>query len=168
MKQESGEGQKPHSTINHLLLKDLVDVHERVVPWDPEDNVRYVVKWKGLPMAEITWEYWRDIKRDAVYETEDFWYRQKPPNPEVIEAMETWQHPHVKDFVKMQESPIYGISERPRPTARLGDGKDPPEEEENEGKQGFQLRKYQLEGVNWLLFNWWNRRSCILADEVRF
>jgi len=166
--EESGEGQKPHSTINHLLLKDLVDVHERVVPWDPEDNVRYVVKWKGLPMAEITWEYWRDIKRDAVYETEDFWYRQKPPNPEVIEAMETWQHPHVKDFVKMQESPIYGISERPRPTARLGDGKDPPEEEENEGKQGFQLRKYQLEGVNWLLFNWWNRRSCILADEVRF
>lgn len=29
-----------------------------------------------------------------------------------------------------------------------------------------QLRDYQLEGVNWLLFNWYNRRNCILADEM--
>ncbi|XP_051510928.1 chromodomain-helicase-DNA-binding protein 9-like isoform X2 [Myxocyprinus asiaticus] len=28
------------------------------------------------------------------------------------------------------------------------------------------LRDYQLEGVNWLLFNWYNRRNCILADEM--
>lgn len=29
-----------------------------------------------------------------------------------------------------------------------------------------ELRDYQLEGVNWLLFNWYNRRNCILADEM--
>jgi hypothetical protein len=23
-----------------------------------------------------------------------------------------------------------------------------------------------LEGVNWLLWNFWNKRSCILADEM--
>ncbi|KAF7706065.1 chromodomain-helicase-DNA-binding protein 8 isoform X1 [Silurus meridionalis] len=28
------------------------------------------------------------------------------------------------------------------------------------------LREYQLEGVNWLLFNWYNRQNCILADEM--
>uniref|UniRef100_A0A8C7WLQ3 Chromodomain helicase DNA binding protein 7 n=1 Tax=Oncorhynchus mykiss TaxID=8022 RepID=A0A8C7WLQ3_ONCMY len=28
------------------------------------------------------------------------------------------------------------------------------------------LRDYQLEGVNWLLFNWYNTRNCILADEM--
>uniref|UniRef100_A0A674E9N0 Chromodomain helicase DNA binding protein 7 n=1 Tax=Salmo trutta TaxID=8032 RepID=A0A674E9N0_SALTR len=28
------------------------------------------------------------------------------------------------------------------------------------------LREYQLEGVNWLLFNWYNTRNCILADEM--
>ncbi|XP_072357655.1 chromodomain-helicase-DNA-binding protein 8-like isoform X4 [Scyliorhinus torazame] len=33
-------------------------------------------------------------------------------------------------------------------------------------KNNNQLREYQLEGVNWLLFNWYNRQNCILADEM--
>jgi chromodomain-helicase-DNA-binding protein 7 len=35
-----------------------------------------------------------------------------------------------------------------------------------EYKFGFKLRPWQLEGVNWLLFNWHQRRGCILADEM--
>uniref|UniRef100_A0A8C5SHN0 DNA helicase n=1 Tax=Laticauda laticaudata TaxID=8630 RepID=A0A8C5SHN0_LATLA len=35
-----------------------------------------------------------------------------------------------------------------------------------EYKNNNKLREYQLEGVNWLLFNWYNRRNCILADEM--
>uniref|UniRef100_A0A670JCV1 Chromodomain helicase DNA binding protein 9 n=1 Tax=Podarcis muralis TaxID=64176 RepID=A0A670JCV1_PODMU len=35
-----------------------------------------------------------------------------------------------------------------------------------EYKNGNQLREYQLEGLNWLLFNWYNRQNCILADEM--
>lgn len=30
-------------------------------------------------------------------------------------------------------------------------------EETREYKNGNTLREYQLEGVNWLLFNWYNR-----------
>ena len=150
---------------NSFLLKDLVDVRKPEDPWDPEDNVRYVVKWKGLPFAEMTWEYWRDIKRDAVEEAEDFWYRQKPPSPDEVKRLLSKPHPHVKDFRKITESKAYGVSSKPRPVADLGDGAVIPEEDENENKKGgFQLRSYQLEGVNWLLFNWWNKRSCILAD----
>ncbi|XP_036375411.1 chromodomain-helicase-DNA-binding protein 7-like [Megalops cyprinoides] len=33
-------------------------------------------------------------------------------------------------------------------------------------KNSNELREYQLEGVNWLLFNWYNTRNCILADEM--
>ncbi|XP_043913895.1 chromodomain-helicase-DNA-binding protein 8 [Protopterus annectens] len=33
-------------------------------------------------------------------------------------------------------------------------------------KNGNELREYQLEGINWLLFNWYNRQNCILADEM--
>ena len=29
-----------------------------------------------------------------------------------------------------------------------------------------ELRPWQIEGVNWLLFNWYNRRGSILADEM--
>ncbi|XP_061588745.1 chromodomain-helicase-DNA-binding protein 8 isoform X3 [Cololabis saira] len=39
-------------------------------------------------------------------------------------------------------------------------------EETREYKNGNVLREYQLEGVNWLLFNWYNRQNCILADEM--
>ena len=28
------------------------------------------------------------------------------------------------------------------------------------------LRPYQLEGVNWLLFSYYNHRNCLLADEM--
>ncbi|KAJ8011779.1 hypothetical protein DPEC_G00061800 [Dallia pectoralis] len=39
-------------------------------------------------------------------------------------------------------------------------------EESREYNSGNVLREYQLEGVNWLLFNWYNRQNCILADEM--
>ena len=31
---------------------------------------------------------------------------------------------------------------------------------------GQELRQYQIDGLNWLLFCWANRRGCILADEM--
>ena len=132
-------------------------------PWDPEDNVRYVVKWKGLPFSEITWEYWRDIKRDAVDEAEDFWIRQQPPSAQRVDELVSKQHPHIRDFRKQLDSPVFGLSQRKRVVADMGQAK---EDDESSTTTGFKLRSYQLEGVNWLLFNWWNRRSCILADEV--
>uniref|UniRef100_A0A8D2ZG83 Chromodomain helicase DNA binding protein 7 n=1 Tax=Scophthalmus maximus TaxID=52904 RepID=A0A8D2ZG83_SCOMX len=33
-------------------------------------------------------------------------------------------------------------------------------------RNGNSLREYQLEGLNWLTFNWYNSRNCILADEM--
>ncbi|XP_074646816.1 chromodomain-helicase-DNA-binding protein 8-like isoform X2 [Tubulanus polymorphus] len=33
-------------------------------------------------------------------------------------------------------------------------------------KNDNSLREYQLEGVNWLSFCWYNRQNCILADEM--
>ncbi|XP_069490011.1 chromodomain-helicase-DNA-binding protein 8 isoform X3 [Ambystoma mexicanum] len=39
-------------------------------------------------------------------------------------------------------------------------------EHSREYQNGNELRDYQLEGVNWLLFNWYNRQNCILADEM--
>ena len=33
-------------------------------------------------------------------------------------------------------------------------------------KNNNKLREYQLEGVNWLNFSWFNHRNCLLADEM--
>jgi SNF2 family DNA or RNA helicase len=115
----------------------------------------------------VSGEYWRDIKRDAVGEVEDFWYRQKAPDVDEVRQFSNRPHPHIRDFRKLQASPKYGISQRERPVAYLGDGAlINGEDDDNDSEKGFHLRSYQLEGVNWLLFNWWNRRSCILADEM--
>ena len=153
-----------------ISIRALLAADDWEVPFDPEDNVRYVVKWKDLPYADITWEYWRDIKHDAVDEAEDFWYRQIPPDLEYAKQCFNRPHPHMRDFKKLQASHSYGVSKKPRPVANLNGKKKENESIElnstTESESGFRLRSYQLEGLNWLLFNWWNRRSCILADEM--
>ena len=39
-------------------------------------------------------------------------------------------------------------------------------EHPQEFKNKCTLREYQVEGVSWLLFNWYHKRNCILADEM--
>lgn len=48
--------------------------------------------------------------------------------------------PNATAWVKLEESPVY--------------------------KNNNILRPYQLEGLNWLLFSWYNGHNCILADEM--
>ena len=129
------------------------------------DYVRYVVKFKGLPLSDLTWEYWLHIKSDGVEQAEDFWLRQQPPK-KIAEK----KHPLLRDFKKLRESPVFGIPSRKKRIAQLdGDGKPTGnffEVEDGSAENALKLRSYQLEGVNWLLWNWFNKRSCILADEM--
>ncbi|XP_055078132.1 chromodomain-helicase-DNA-binding protein 6 isoform X2 [Periophthalmus magnuspinnatus] len=67
----------------------------------------------------------------------------------------------VKEFQEIQKPPS-DLRHVERP---------PPEkwqklERSRDYRNGNQLREYQLEGMNWLLFNWYNRKNCILADEM--
>ncbi|XP_037668365.1 chromodomain-helicase-DNA-binding protein 6 isoform X3 [Choloepus didactylus] len=66
----------------------------------------------------------------------------------------------VKEFESLQVLPEITHMERPASDAwqKL--------EKSREYKNSNQLREYQLEGMNWLLFNWYNRKNCILADEM--
>ncbi|XP_066243885.1 chromodomain-helicase-DNA-binding protein 6 isoform X2 [Saccopteryx leptura] len=66
----------------------------------------------------------------------------------------------VKEFESLQVLPDVKHVERPASDAwqKL--------EKSREYKNSNQLREYQLEGMNWLLFNWYNRKNCILADEM--
>nr|XP_043879334.1 chromodomain-helicase-DNA-binding protein 6 isoform X2 [Solea senegalensis] len=67
----------------------------------------------------------------------------------------------VKEFEEIQKLPAdLRHIERPPPEKwqKLEDSRD--------YRNGNQLREYQLEGMNWLLFNWYNRKNCILADEM--
>uniref|UniRef100_A0A8B9MYC5 Chromodomain helicase DNA binding protein 7 n=1 Tax=Accipiter nisus TaxID=211598 RepID=A0A8B9MYC5_9AVES len=77
----------------------------------------------------------------------------------------TWElkqdidHAKIEEFEKLM---ILFENSKERPPA--DDWKK--SESSREYKNNNKLREYQLEGVNWLLFNWYNTRNCILADEM--
>ncbi|XP_054470354.1 chromodomain-helicase-DNA-binding protein 9 isoform X6 [Anoplopoma fimbria] len=79
----------------------------------------------------------------------------------------TWELKDDVDQTKIEEfeqlQAVKSDSRRmDRPPANLWKKRD----QSREYMNGNSLRDYQLEGVNWLLFNWYNRRNCILADEM--
>lgn len=79
----------------------------------------------------------------------------------------TWEVKEDIDQVKIDE--FEALKARQPTTERV---ERPPADEwkksesSREYKNDNNLREYQLEGVNWLLFNWYNMRNCILADEM--
>ncbi|KAF7648394.1 hypothetical protein LDENG_00157570 [Lucifuga dentata] len=79
----------------------------------------------------------------------------------------TWELKEDVDEGKVEEfSKIQDRQPRLKRTARPPASSWKKLEEYREYKNGNTLREYQLEGVNWLLFNWYNRQNCILADEM--
>uniref|UniRef100_A0AAX7UNN7 DNA helicase n=1 Tax=Astatotilapia calliptera TaxID=8154 RepID=A0AAX7UNN7_ASTCA len=66
----------------------------------------------------------------------------------------------IKEFEEIQKLPadLRHIRPSPEKWQKL--------ERSRDYRNGNQLREYQLEGMNWLLFNWYNRKNCILADEM--
>ncbi|KAM9483665.1 chromodomain-helicase-DNA-binding protein 6 isoform 2-T2 [Clarias gariepinus] len=66
----------------------------------------------------------------------------------------------IREFEELKKIPELTPVERPSPE------KWQKLEQSREYRNGNQLREYQLEGMNWLLFNWYNRKNCILADEM--
>lgn len=95
-----------------------------------------LVKWCNLPYDEMTWEREANLSRDF-NKWEEYLARQKVPISDDVGVM---SRPHRAFWQKIEESPSY--------------------------RNGNFLRKYQLEGLNWLLFCWFNRQNSILADEM--
>ena len=123
----------------------------------------------------MTWEYWKDIKQDYVDAAEEFWQSQQPPTAEEVKSILEWPHPHVRDFKKFSVLTSFGVSKVKRPVADIGKNLSAEVEEassssnngdNNGGIPAIQLRSYQLEGVKWLIWNWWNLCSFILADDM--
>ena len=44
-----------------VSISDIIDQNDK--SWDLEYYVHYLVKWKGMQVSQVTWEYWKDIKQ---------------------------------------------------------------------------------------------------------
>ncbi|KAF4318613.1 hypothetical protein BBO99_00007232 [Phytophthora kernoviae] len=120
--------------------------HRKDPPMEPDpnfpdapvdDGMRYYIKWRILSYTEATWERACDIKDDAALAK----YNVSLVTP----SKESWEcrpRPTLREYRKLEESPKFGED------------------------QSLSLRAYQLEGLNWLLWNWYNERPSILADEM--
>ncbi|ETO71882.1 hypothetical protein F444_11867 [Phytophthora nicotianae P1976] len=112
---------------------------------DGESNFLYfLVKWKALPYDEITWEREDDVGDDAAVQQY---------NDRIMRAG--------KRFKKIALAKHLPQSKRKNFRGYTAESPPPCKKE-----QTFQLRDYQLTGVNWMLFNWYQKRNSMLADEM--
>ncbi|KAI9002707.1 SNF2 family N-terminal domain-containing protein [Gaertneriomyces semiglobifer] len=105
-----------------------------------QDQVYYLVKWCSQPYDASTWESAELIKELDADKITEFSQRRVYDNVKEVSYRNASRRPPAKEWRKMDESPVY--------------------------KNDMQLRPYQLEGLNWLLFCWYNRQNSILADEM--
>lgn len=96
----------------------------------------YLVKWKQLPYEEATWEFREDFNDDQKLTDFEKWNR----FPTVQEPR---QFP-LRKFIPMDQSPSFKGG-----TWLINF---------THYSIGNQLRSYQLEGMNWLIFCWYERR----------
>jgi SNF2 family DNA or RNA helicase len=136
--------------VDRILAMKEVEEPEEVNPYnnhgvgDDETpplkrSKKYLVKWRDLSYVDCTWEWEDDVTDDRKIAA--FHRYNHPPilngaHPAMFEDV----RPEPTSWAKYQESPVYNNQNT--------------------------LRSYQLEGLNWLVFCWYNRRNCILADEM--
>lgn len=111
---------------------------------EAENKLRYFyVKWKSLPYDAVTWEREDDVDDDAAV---------KIYEDRLVRAAVRHKRASSTSQKKNRKIKFRPYSESNRPPFR-------------EDTQ-FELRDYQLTGVNWMLFNWYQNRNSLLADEM--
>eukprot|EP00963_Diacronema_lutheri_P014292 scaffold2859_cov349-Pavlova_lutheri.AAC.29 len=125
------------------MEKELANEHtkvDRIVEEKVEgDRVRYLCKWKGLPYSECTWEDRADISA-SLNEIDDYHDRMQRLRS-TCKGMDAQRQAFLRHKNQaLREQPPY--------------------------LTGGQLRDYQLDGLNWLIYAWAHGNNGILADEM--
>ncbi|KAE9035160.1 Chromodomain-helicase-DNA-binding protein 6 [Phytophthora rubi] len=130
----------------------ILEIRDRPLDdFAPDDAVEgeqkfqfFLVKWKALSYDEVTWEREDDVGDDAAVQQY---------NDRIVRA--------AKRFKKIALAKHVSNSKRKNFRGYTAEARPPCRKE-----QTFQLRDYQLTGVNWMLFNWYQKRNSMLADEM--
>lgn len=100
------------------------------------EATEYLVKWRQLDYSKCTWEKVEDIPDKNAIEI----YNRRMEHSNPIKIPSNYQIPDPNNFAPLEEPVV--------------------------NKRGEELRSYQMEGLNWLRYCWYNRNSNILADEM--
>jgi hypothetical protein len=91
----------------------------------PKKTEWLLVKWQGLPYSDCSWEVRADANDDKAIERYLMHNRELPKSSRKQPKQRAQMS---KDFVQLTESPVF--------------------------KNGGSLRSYQVDSLNWLIFNW--------------
>ncbi|KAI8069985.1 SNF2 family N-terminal domain-containing protein [Gongronella butleri] len=131
------DGQVNEDFSEHHKVDRIIDEGELTDPLTGETKVYYLVKWMGLLYDASTWEPEVDMQQIDAAKIQEFHARRQIPQEKLAAAP---ARPSIDQFTQYTNSIKY--------------------------RYGNELRQYQLEGLNWLRFCYFHRRSCILADEM--
>jgi SNF2 family DNA or RNA helicase len=106
-----------------------------------------LIKYKSLGYEDAVWE------KVPTPEDGDRWL-------DFVTAYEDWVAGRYVKYPK--QGPLKARLEKARgtPFSKLEREKQP------ENLEGGELMKYQVEGLNWLYYQWYSQKNCILADEM--
>jgi SNF2 family DNA or RNA helicase len=128
------------------IPQNIIDLDsDEIINDGKKRRLCYLVKWKGMPYSESTWEWAEDVKDDEKVKH----FKEHNVLPTKTEAL-----------IRARLDGAPGEDVRP-PSSTFTPYTSSPK-----FKGGREIRDYQLEGVNWLIFNWLHRRNSILADEM--
>lgn len=125
---------------------------ERVISHN-DYKVEYLCKWQGLPYSECTWEDGKLIERKFSKKIEEYLNRERSQSIPSKMCKVLRNRPK---FVALKEQPTYLGGSPPQAN----------EEEPSPTQPALELRDYQLDGLNWLVYSWCKSNSVILADEM--
>ncbi|XP_063900988.1 uncharacterized protein LOC135120586 [Zophobas morio] len=138
-------------------MQRVIAEKKEPAPFGPSKKVRklYYVKWTNMEYAESTWEYLSSGGRAGSFynaylkDSEvDFAGVARLEEQLVVLYKAFLSHMAVQDTPACRTPKFKEINEQPAFLA------------------GGQLHSYQLDGLNWLLYNMTHRINCILADEM--
>ena len=118
------------------------NIVDRIVAERPQQDdlpPLFLVKWRSLPYAGATWEGCYTLLHEQ-QEMRRYRRSEVPPTAHERRMSASGARPPRTNFKKLESSPVMRL--------------------------GHELRPYQIEGVNWLLFSWYSGRSVMLADEM--
>lgn len=116
---------------------DHAEEDEQKVEAEAGTSTFYLCKWAGLPYSECTWEPRADVIKENIMKVDEYVVRSQSGG--IPTCGKTWNRRCA--FRKLAQTPAYIT-------------------------QYGELRDYQLEGVNWLLYSWCHGTNVILADEM--
>ena len=139
---------------SYCIIERIVDSEDKIVS-DHGDSVelesRYLVKWSGLQYDELTWED-RQLVEDNNAQALTRYVQLSNEIPTKSDMKQIQMNKNSMNRVILNNKALTGYNDTDNPVPAFANG--------------YKLRDYQLEGLNWLILHWSINKGALLADEM--